>query len=292
MHNPKQEKDFNTALKSHKWRKNHMPEPDMMGAEANETEATTDAKKSSTVPRGWNYAGQQAKPFQIHAHFPTEVEVLRLPADMPKVLLSQLALHKIFVIVGAIELEVGWLGIARREGKDFVIDDVFLFEQDVSFGHTELTTDSMSNIMQEVLKRPDGEHVFNNTRFWGHSHGSGGTDPSQQDNRTMSIFKNFGADFFIRGIFNRTGDINFSIYDFKRGMAFHRAPWKLEGKAPTKPAYEKMFYQLRQEMAEKVIHYTPAHAAIVYPAVSVGILSRFVGLKTRAGNGTHNIAKR
>lgn len=229
---------------------------------------------------GWNYAATRADKFKLPAVFPTEAEVLYLPQDVPTIVVNQLALLKILILVDAIDLEVGWLGTAKRVGSDFLVGDVFIFEQDVSHGHTELSTDSMSEIMSEVLTRPDGEEIFNNTRFWGHSHGDGGVYPSSQDDSQMKLFEGFGADFFLRGIFNRRGEINFSLYDYQRGLAFHHTPWKVGGEKVSHKTYEMIRTELREGMRKKVVYLPPPPPPPVYIArAGLGFFRKWKGKK-------------
>lgn len=210
---------------------------------------------------GWTPAQTPAKRFLLPKIFPTEAEFLSLPAHVPLISVNRLALYKMHIIVGLINMEVGWLGTARRNETGIIVDDVFLFEQDVSHGHSELTSDSMSQIMQEVLKRPDGEEIFNNTRFWGHSHGNGDTYPSGQDNDTMKTFEGFGADFFLRAILNRQGKISFSLYDWQKGIAFHEAPWQPVGAGISVEEDKRLCGDLLTEMVEKVVYQPPFSAS-------------------------------
>ncbi|MDB5194369.1 MAG: hypothetical protein JWN50_383 [Parcubacteria group bacterium] len=226
-------------------------------AEEEKGKAEAPVEQASFHQPGWEFARMAAQSFLLPKTFPTQAELLYLPSVIPTIRVHQMALLKIFIIVSAIDLEVGWLGTAKRVGSDILVDEVFLFDQDVSYGHTELSTDSMSKVMLETLKRPDGESIFNNTRFWGHSHGYGGTSPSGQDDQTMRTFEGFGAQFFLRGIFNRTGDLSFSLYDWQNNLVYHRLPWKLVGKQPSMSTYLKLQDQLRSEMKERVVYHRP-----------------------------------
>ncbi len=212
------------------------------------------------VGPGWEPSKIPASKFLLPKVFPTEAQFLYLPSVVPKIQITQLALLKVFIVLSTIEMEVGWLGTAKRDGDNITIDDIFLFEQDVSYGHTEISTDSMANVMQEVLQRPGGEEIFNNIRFWGHSHGNGGTDPSHQDNQTMKTFEKFGADFFLRGIFNRVGGASFSLFDWQNNVAFHNAPWKVVGKSITSKMYKQLLVDLPSEMQRKVTYTRPVYA--------------------------------
>jgi hypothetical protein len=160
-----------------------------------------------------------------------------------------------FIIVGAIEYEVGWLGTSRKVGDlQYTIDDVFLFEQDVSYGHTELQTEGMTNTMVKLLEKPDGEEIFNNMRFWGHSHGDGGTWPSFQDDKSMNIFRNFNASYAIRGIFSRRGETNLGVYDYEKGMAYHKVPWTMKGPRMSADEVKKLTNEIHEEMLNLVVH--------------------------------------
>ncbi len=213
-------------------------------------------EQAAPVPQGpgWTFATSGASTFRIARKFHTSAELLSIPGNIPKVLVSRLAIHKIFFIVGAIELEVGWLGTARQNGSTITIDDVFLFKQDVSFGHTALDEGNMADIMVEVVQKPGGEEIFNNTKFWGHSHGSGSTFPSMQDDTQMEKFRKQGAEFFLRGIFNRRGEISFSVFDWKRGVAFHNVPWNLTGRMVSETQYREIREEMRAEMLAKVTY--------------------------------------
>ena len=52
----------------------------------------------------------------------------------------------------------------------------------------------------------------------GHSHVNMGVGPSGQDDSMILEFKT--RDFFIRGIFNKKGDIKMDIYDFKNNIKY------------------------------------------------------------------------
>ncbi|MFA7193480.1 MAG: hypothetical protein WC087_01000 [Candidatus Paceibacterota bacterium] len=204
-------------------------------------------------PYQWEFAETDGQFFAPSDVFHTTLEVLTLKHHIPTVFVSPLALFKMYVIVGAINIEVGWLGTARRLGEDFIIDDVFLFPQTVSGGHTEILPEALQEFVMEILSKEGGDEIFNNIRFWGHSHGNGGTYPSGQDNDQMKIFQSFGTDFFLRGILNRQGDINFGIYDWEKGFAFHSVPWKwTEEDIDDWDKLDEIRNDLREEMKRKV----------------------------------------
>ena len=44
----------------------------------------------------------------------------------------------------------------------------------------------------------------------------------------MDVFGDLNAPYFIRGILNRRGQIDFSFYDWTQGFAFHHVPWDVD----------------------------------------------------------------
>ena len=202
---------------------------------------------------GWTHPTNMGKYFDPPEGFHPTAHILRLPPVIPTVFVRPLALFKMFVYVGSIDLEVGWLGICRKKKTNYVIEDVFLFDQEVSYGHTEISTETL-----------------NNTRFWGHSHGAGGTSPSSRDNEQMQLFDALRSPFFVRGIFNRGGDVTFGVYDYENNMAYHNVPWISTGeKLPDMEVLNRIYLELRAEMRARVVRksthtYTPTKRTYTY----------------------------
>ncbi len=201
----------------------------------------------------WNHPKSDGTEFVPSKNYPTSVELLRLPDNLPEVIVHPLALFKIRTIVGGIDKEVGWLGTAQRQGDNVFIEDMFLFNQEVSGSHTEISIDGLSEVAMELLQKPNGSELLNAMRFWGHSHVDMMTYPSGQDNDQMHKFHSFGCNFFLRGIFNRRGEVNFSLYDWERGIAVHRMPWTMADlPLPNKDELREIRTALRAEMKSRV----------------------------------------
>jgi hypothetical protein len=62
-------------------------------------------------------------------------------------------------------------------------------------------------------------------RFWGHSHVRMGTSPSSTDENTPLNYQRLGLPWFIRGIFNKLGRAEFTVYLFEEGYRFIDVPW-------------------------------------------------------------------
>lgn len=144
----------------------------------------------------------------------------------PQVAIMQLALDKMKLYVDECSDEIGWMGTARRENNFILIDDVFLFAQEVHSTTTEITPDGLSEFATDLLEMGDaGMDIWNNLKMWGHSHVNMGITPSHQDDKQMETFKEGGHDWFIRLIANKKGELKLDLYDYQNGIIFTDLPW-------------------------------------------------------------------
>lgn len=165
-----------------------------------------------------------AKKFLPH-EFSSRVELV---AGLPRILVSREAYEDMFVLVDECPEEVGWLGTVSRVGNDFLIGEVFLFDQEVHGTTCELTPGGLAEFVGELLSsRPDGMEVANSIRFWGHSHHTMGTSPSGQDESQLRELAASCGDFFVRGILNKAGRIEFTIVLASIGVVIRDAGWEL-----------------------------------------------------------------
>jgi hypothetical protein len=124
--------------------------------------------------------------------------------------------------------EAGWLGtVSELPERTYVIDELFIFKQRVDALTNTLTREGLSAVGMEILRRPDGMEVWNRVRFWGHSHGTLSTAPSFQDKQQFSLLGNSGFPYFIRGIINRLGRMEFSIMYYDSGILIEDVPWQI-----------------------------------------------------------------
>lgn len=145
----------------------------------------------------------------------------------PIILITPIAYSKMLHYVDIASGEVGWLGIVEEDNKDFIITDVFLFEQNVSGTHTSITEEGLSKFTEQILKLENGMEIINKMKFWGHSHVNFDTFASAQDDSQMEIFSNCGHDNFIRGIFNKKGSVHFTHYDYKNCFSVDHCKWNI-----------------------------------------------------------------
>lgn len=163
------------------------------------------------------------EPFKVHMFSP-KVEMLK---RTPKVLITPEAFKRMSLYVELGSKEVGWLGTAERTaGGDFLITNTFLLDQEVTPTETELSVDGINALAMQLVEQGDaGMKALNELKFWGHSHVRMGTSPSGTDERTMERFGREGHPWYIRGIFNKRGRAEFTIYLFEEGLRINDAPW-------------------------------------------------------------------
>ncbi len=89
------------------------------------------------------------------------------------------ALKKIHYYTEAADGEVSGLGTVTRNDKgEYLIDRVFLLEQESSSGDTELDPEAISKLMTDMMKDKEDPGKL---KFWWHSHGSMGVFWSSTD---------------------------------------------------------------------------------------------------------------
>jgi hypothetical protein len=187
---------------------------------------------------------KKAEAFCQHA-FRKGVEML---TTVPRVLVSRAAYNRMWHYVDLADGEVGWLGTITRQGNDFLVEEVFLFKQEVSSTTTEISTEGLAEVAQElIITRPDGVEILNRLCFWGHSHVNMGTSPSGQDESQMQTFRESGHPFFVRGILNKQGRMEFTIFLYDSGVKIVDAEWAIY-----EPVDSSLRSEIAQEMATKV----------------------------------------
>jgi len=75
---------------------------------------------------------------------------------IPQIIIKKQALAKMKILIDECDDEIGWLGTAFREKNTILIDDVFLFRQEVHSATTEITTEGLTQFAEEILAREGG----------------------------------------------------------------------------------------------------------------------------------------
>lgn len=137
--------------------------------------------------------------------------------EKPTIIVEPDASNKLWSYVHLCEKEIGWHGTVVREGNTFYIKDVFLFPQTVTAATVTTDDDAYSTW---ILKQED--EVFDHMRFHGHSHVNMGVVPSGTDISYQANLLRDVTDFYIFGIFNKKGSMNFCIYDIETNILFEQ----------------------------------------------------------------------
>lgn len=178
---------------------------------------------------------------------PSSVPVIKTLFVPPKILVSQNALVKMKYYVQVCDKEIGWLGVAQREDNIIFISDVFLFKQEVGAATCEITPEGLQEFATKLLQQENGMEIWNSIALWGHSHVNMGVSPSGQDDMQMNVFGESGMDWFVRVIANKSGDMEFTLYDYKQGYTATNIAWDM-----LFPNEVQIKEQIELEIKEKV----------------------------------------
>lgn len=152
---------------------------------------------------------------------------------IPKIRVYYRALQKMWRWVQACDIEVGWFGLADMcKDGNILISDVFLPRQECHAATTEINPEGLEELALQLMAEDDAlgipvespDYRVNKLLFWGHSHVNMGVTGSPQDDEQMRHFAE--RDWYVRGIFNKKGEVEFQIYYFKTGFIIKDAAWE------------------------------------------------------------------
>ena len=139
--------------------------------------------------------------------------------NTPTLFISNDAYLKMQEYIAQSKKEIGWLGTCSRQDDDYIINNVYLFNQEVHETTCEITEEGLNKFALELMEKPNGMDIWNNICLWGHSHVNMGVLPSSQDNKQLDFFlKNMKEGFFIRYIGNKKGEIGLQIVDIDKNI--------------------------------------------------------------------------
>jgi hypothetical protein len=164
-------------------------------------------------------------PLRPHRASPRAELIIKVKS--PRVLITPDAYKRMNLYIEIAPKEVGWLGTVKRlDNGDFLIEEVFLVEQEVTGVETEMSVEGREKLVLDLLAHGDaGLDKSNTLHFWGHSHVRMSTGPSGTDENTMMQFGNEGHPYYIRGIFTKLGRGEFTLYLYEQGYRVLDAPW-------------------------------------------------------------------
>lgn len=175
------------------------------------------------------------------------------PPSIPQIYISLQAHKDMCTLIDMVDTEVGWEGTVERNGNTFLIKEIFLMEQLAHETTTIITTEGQSNLGMEIFdtRGEEAMDILNELRFWGHSHVYMGTSPSAQDNTQMELFQTEGVEFFIRGIGNKHGRLDFTVYLYDKGVIVYDVPWYLYNPGIVDADYEKWDKEITKKVTYK-----------------------------------------
>lgn len=186
--------------------------------------------------------------------FQTTIELL---SPLPSIFISKTAYDRMCYIVSESAEEVSWLGTVERNGMDFLISEVFLFDQEVHATQTRLDEEAVGAFFADLASQPDGIEKVERIRFWGHSHVHMGVTPSgcygPADYGDLGQMHSFGesCDYMIMGIANKNGMLRFEIFLYDLNLRIQDVEWGL---------YELEQINLREQIATELktkVRYVP-----------------------------------
>lgn len=191
--------------------------------------------------------------------FETKLEIIE--SKIPSINILDVALQKMKIYVDECPDEIGWLGVASREGSLVTIRDVILFDQDVHATTTEITPEGLSQFAEELVKEEGGVELWNNIKVWGHSHVNMSTSPSGQDDSQMEVFEDSGHEWFVRIIANKKGELVADFYDFETGICYIDTPWNIEYTGEAKRINDRIeeLYRYIEEETNKLYDELDSH---------------------------------
>ena len=151
---------------------------------------------------------------------------IKVTGAEPIIYINPKALDKMALYVQGCDKEIGWLGKATKNENIYIIHDVYLFKQEVHSATCELTPEGLSDFVLDMYTNHTdiADEVVNNLRLWGHSHVNMGVSPSSQDDNQMDSFKESNP-WFLRVIANKSGEMEFSLYDYEQQVQFKNVKW-------------------------------------------------------------------
>jgi len=111
---------------------------------------------------------------------------------------------KMIYLRDKLDTEVSAFGVTALE-DDGLIEDVVLFEQEVSAGSVDVEADAVNDMMAELDEQ--GIDPYRCTRVWIHTHPAGIGTPSGVDERTFKEEVFTGPDWAVMMIFPKDGEV-------------------------------------------------------------------------------------
>jgi len=146
-------------------------------------------------------------------------------SDVPTIIFKPEVLYAQKCIVELCKEEVGWVGMVKKEGNTYLIEEIFLPSQGAHGTECEILANGYIPIEEEMTRRGTFDRMFNDLKFWGHSHVNMGVGPSSEDRKSAIKRCTDAGDYFIRCICNKDGKMHLSFFDNLKGVAYENIDW-------------------------------------------------------------------
>lgn len=177
----------------------------------------------------------------------------------PQVFYTPEVAEKMRFIVEYCQKEVGWMGLVEKVGKDFLITDVFVPEQDVTSVETDIDDAAIHKLATELLQ--DGKDP-SKLYAWFHSHVNMAVHPSKQDEEEAARFLDM-CPVLIRGIINKRGEYKVDVYYRDAGIIHLNVTAGVKPYRFNTDQYNELKAELNANVKERVYQtyprYNPNH---------------------------------
>lgn len=168
---------------------------------------------------------------------------------MHELLIPPLVFEKLVVWVSKAEGEVSGIGkICVTKTHDFLLEDVWLLEQEATHADCEFSAESVAKFLIDYV---DKGHKVEGLYFWWHSHGNMHTFWSGTDRATM---KDWPGDYVLAFVMNKKLEQKCLLYN-KNPVPMEQeiTPKILWGEPVNKEALEQEFTEKVKELATPII---------------------------------------
>lgn len=147
----------------------------------------------------------------------------------PRIVFKPEVLYAQQYIVANCKEEVAWLGLVKKRGDgSYLIEEVFLPTQGVRGAECEILASGYDAIAQELEGRGQIQRMWDDLKFWGHSHVMMSVGPSGDDQKSAIKRTTDAQDYYIRCICNKRGMMHVSFFDGVTGLAYENVEWEVD----------------------------------------------------------------
>jgi proteasome lid subunit RPN8/RPN11 len=168
--------------------------------------------------------------------------------ENPIVYIKPKAKQKLDLYLALCKYEISGIGEVAQIGTNFLIEDLFLFKQEVHSTGTKISQDDIAKFITESVRRGGDPSKL---KLWFHSHVNLDAYWSGTDDATIETF---GSDYLISIVGNKKGEYRTRIDIYK---PIRLAADNLNLKIHTKDCQDELVKEIEDEIEEKVVYVAP-----------------------------------